>query len=106
MGLIFDRLFEWLFKSNDWRPNNQFDLDIIAMYKIHPMSCILKARYNHFYLSSDQSSSVISQTTLPDTLYNRKKYFHESEIGSLDLVTHFTVFHPIDSLAASPSLKF
>lgn len=106
-GVIFDRLFEWgLFKRNDWTPNNQFDLDTIAIYTIHSMSCILKARYYHCCLFSYRTSSVMSQTTLPDTFYNRKKHFHESEIDCLDLVTHFAVFHPTDYLIASPSLKF
>lgn len=106
MCLIFDKLFQWLlYKRNDWRPNNQFDIDIIAIYKINSMSCILKSRNGHFCLSWGQRSSVINQKTFPDTVYKRQKHFHQSKIEFLYLVTHFTIFHPTDSLTASPSLK-
>lgn len=69
------------------------------------MSCILKSRNGHFCLSWDQRSSVINKKTFPDTVYKRQKHFHQSKIEFLYLVTHFTIFHPTDSLTASPSLK-
>lgn len=49
---------------------------------VYFISYILKARYNHFYIYSNQRSQVVTQLTLAVTIYNRKKHSHESKVGT------------------------